>query len=124
MKNYELGNIIKVIVTGTTEYGIFVKIDENYIGLIHISEISDKFVKDPTEFVNENEEIFAEIIDIDKHSKQLKLSIKNIQYRKNGIKKRKIEETKHGFNTLLYKLPFWIDENLKNHKNKTNSIDK
>lgn len=124
MKNYELGNIIKVIVTGTTEYGIFVKIDDNYAGLIHISEISEKYVKDPNEYVEENEEIFAEIIDIDEQNKKLKLSIKNIQYRKNGTKKRKIEETKHGFSTLLYKLPFWINENLKNHKNKANSIDK
>lgn len=124
MEKYKIGSIINTIVTGITEYGVFVKIDEEYTGLIHISEISEKFVRDPHQFVNEGETIFVEIIDIDKESNQLKLSIKNIQYRKNGARKKKIVETEHGFNTLFSKLPFWIDENLKNHKNKVNSIDK
>lgn len=124
MTNYKKGNIIKAIVSGITEYGIFVKIDDEYIGLIHISEISDKYVKDIKTFVTENECIYVEIMDIDNNGKQMKLSIKNIDYRGNGTKKKKIVETKQGFKTLSYKLPIWIEENLKNNKNKINSIDK
>lgn len=124
MTNYKKGNIIKAIVSGITEYGIFVKIDDEYIGLIHISEISDKYVKDIKTFVTENECIYVEIMDIDNNDKQMKLSIKNIDYRGNGTKKKKIVETKQGFKTLSYKLPIWIEENLKNNKNKINSIDK
>ena len=109
---------------GITKYGIFVKSDEDYNGLIHISEVSDKFVRDPSIYVNENDIIYVEILDVDDLNKQLKLSIKNIDYKGKGTKKKKIIETKQGFKTLSYKLPIWIDENLKNNKNKINSIDK
>ncbi|MBP3707108.1 MAG: S1 RNA-binding domain-containing protein [Clostridia bacterium] len=124
MAEYTKGRIIKANVTGVTKYGIFVKVDNKYSGLVHISEVSDKFVKDPQKFANENETIYVEILDVDKNDNHLKLSIKNIDYRGKGTKKKKIVETKHGFKTLEYKLPFWIEENIKNNKNKLNSIDK
>ena len=124
MTKYKQGNIIKVKVTGIAEYGIFVKAENDYIGLIHISEVSNKFVQNLKMFVSENDEIYAEILECDNANKQLKLSIKNIQYKNRGLKKRLIVETKHGFETLMYKLPYWIEENIKNHKNEVNSIDK
>lgn len=109
-------------VTGIEPYGIFLKIDENTSGLIHISEISDKYVKNPGSFASIGEKIEAEIIE-QKDNGQVKLSIKNLNNHKNN-KKKKIVETPLGFNTLSYKLPLWIEENLKNHKNNLNSIDK
>ena len=42
--NYHVGDIIKVTVTSIENYGIFVTIDEEYNGMIHISEMSDNFV--------------------------------------------------------------------------------
>lgn len=116
-KKYKKGNIIKGVVSGITNYGIFIKIDENYSGLIHISEISDRYVNDPKQFAEVNDIINVEILEVNEYDSQMKLSIKNIEYR-NTIPKRKkkIIETKQGFNTLAYKLPFWIDENLKNSK--------
>ena len=124
MTDFSRGKIIKVMVTGVTEYGIFVKADERFNGLIHISEVSDRYVKDPNHFAKENEIIYAEILDIDKKESHLRLSIKNLDYRGRGIKKKKIVETKHGFKTLAYKLPLWIEENIKNSKKNLNSIDK
>ncbi len=124
MTNFSRGNIIKVMVTGITEYGIFVKADERFNGLIHISEVSDRYVRDPNRFAKENEIIYAEILDVNKKDARLKLSIKNLDYRGKGSKKRKILETKHGFKTLEYKLPLWIEENIKNSKKNLNSIDK
>ncbi len=65
----------------------------------------------------------AEVDDDDES--QLKLSIKNINYKINGApKRRKIVETPHGFTTLSKKLPFWIETQLKKQKNKANTIDK
>lgn len=124
MTNFSKGNIIKVSVTGITKYGIFVKADDDYSGLIHISEVSDKYVKDTSRFAKDSETIYAEILDVDGSSKHLKLSIKNIDYRGKGSRKKKIIETKHGFKTLEYKLPIWIEENIKNNKKNANSIDK
>ncbi len=106
--------LVKGIVTGIEPYGIFVKIDDDTSGLIHISEISSKFVKDPNDFAKVGEEIEAEIIDQDEDG-NMKLSIKTLK--KNGKKKKFIKETSIGFRTLEYKLPIWIEENLKKHKN-------
>ncbi len=125
MEKYEKGKIIKGTVSGIEPYGIFVHIDEYYTGLIHISEVSTGFVRDPSRFASVGEIINVKILDVDEKEYQMKLSIKNISYR-NRIKRkrRQIVETKSGFRTLAYKLPFWIEENIKNGKNKINSIDK
>lgn len=122
MKNEN--NVVKGIVTGIESYGIFVKLDDSKSGLIHISEISSKFVRNPADFANIGEEINVEIIG-NNDDGNLKLSIKNInEQKKREKKRRKIIETSLGFKTLNYKLPLWIEENLKNHKNNSISIDK
>lgn len=125
MLKYEKGNIISGIVSGIEPYGVFVTFDNEYTGLVHISEISHRYVKDIHDFVKIGEEIHLEVLDVDEEKKHLKLSMKSLICNSgNYTKKRMIVETKHGFSTLAYKLPFWIDENLKNSKNKENSIDK
>ena len=124
MSKYRKGKIVKATVTGIEPYGIFVNLDEFYSGLIHISEISHGFVKDVHNFVNLGDIIFVEILEVDEKLCQLKLSIKNIDYKRENFKlKRKIIETVHGFNTLNYKLPFWIEESKKKYKKNKNSID-
>ena len=45
MAKYKVGDIIKCSVCGITEYGFFVNIDKEYVGLCHISEVSNDFVK-------------------------------------------------------------------------------
>ncbi len=125
MAKYEKGKIIQGTVSGIEPYGIFIQIDEYYSGLIHISEVSSKFVRHPSNYATVGETIHAEILDINEATHQMKLSIKNIAYRNQPHRRRKqIVETKSGFRTLAYKLPKWIDENLKNAKKETNSIDK
>ena len=117
-KKYKKVNIVKGVVSGITNYGIFIKVDDEYSGLIHISEISDKYVNDPKKFADVDEIINVEILDIDECESQMKLSIKNIEYRSNiPRRKKKIVETRQGFSTLAYKLPFWIEENIKKEKN-------
>lgn len=125
MTKYSKGKIVKGTITGIEDYGAFVSLDEYYSGLIHISEISHGFVKSIEDFVKIGDIVYVEILDIDEELCQLKLSIKNINYKKSSnSKRRKIHETNLGFRTLAYKLPFWIDENLKKMKNTSNSIDK
>lgn len=124
MTKYRKGKIVRATVTGIEIYGIFVSLDEYYSGLIHISEISHGFVKDIHDYVNVGDEINVEVLEVDDELCHLKLSIKNINYKKtNKPKKKKIIETQLGFRTLQYKLPIWIEENLNNVKKSTNSID-
>lgn len=113
MTKYRVGNIIKGTVTGIESYGVFVSFDEYYSGLIHISEISHGFVKSVGDYVKIGDSIYTQVLEVDSEQSQLKLSIKNINYK--VIKSRggkKIRETKSGFNTLEYKLPIWINEKL------------
>lgn len=122
MTKYKKGSIIRGTVTGIETYGVFVSCDDYYSGLIHISEISYSYVKNITDFVNVGDLIYAEVIDIDESLGQLKLSIKNIDYRYNrGVRKHRIIETESGFNTLASMLPLWIEENL---KKMAKSVDK
>ena len=125
MPKYVKGKITKGTVTGIESYGAFVSFDEYYTGLIHISEISNGFVKNIDEFLKIGDTIYTQILEVDEERSQLKLSIKNITYKVDTKKeKKKIVETKTGFKTLGYKLPFWIAESLEKMKNNTNSIDK
>ena len=107
MSKYKKGNVIKGIVTGVESYGIFVSFDEYYTGLIHISEISNKFVKDPKSIVNIGDEIEVEIIGVDDEQCHLNLSLKKFE-QNNKRRRKKIEETGSGFQILAKNLPDWI----------------
>ena len=108
MSKYKENDVVNVVVTGIEKYGVFVKIDKEYNGLIHISEISHNYVKNIFDFVNLGEEIKAKIISIDEDTKQMKMSIKDIEYK--IIDETKIKETPNGFNTLKEKLDDWVKE--------------
>lgn len=113
MSKYECGKVVTGCVTGIENYGIFVGLDDYYSGLIHISEISTKFVKDVNDYVNIGETIRVKIVDKDEESFHLKLSIKDIDYRVNNKRRNKIAETDKGFETLSIKLEDWIEEKTK-----------
>ena len=55
--DFNLGDIIEVTVTGIENYGIFVSVNDEYTGLIHISEIDNNFVKDINDYVKIGEKI-------------------------------------------------------------------
>jgi general stress protein 13 len=111
MNRYKKGEMVTGCVTGIEKYGIFVSLDEYYSGLIHISEISEFFVKDPSDYVHVGETIKALVIDdSDVDSYHVKLSIKNIDYKFSRKRKKKIIETPNGFNTLSQYLPQWISQ--------------
>ncbi len=115
MNKYKKDAIVEGLVTGIEQYGIFVSLDEYYSGLIHISEISDDFVKDVNNYVNIGETIKVRVLESDDDSFHVKLSIKNLNYRINH-NKSKIMETGSGFDILKEQLPIWIEEK-NNQKN-------
>lgn len=116
MGKYKKGDTIIGKVTGLENYGIFVDLDDNYTGLIHISEVSEKFVANLKDYVEIGEKIKVSVIEVDDENKKLKLSIKNTNYRIER-KNTKIIETEHGFSTLENKLPDWIDKKISEIKN-------
>lgn len=112
----EVGNIIKGKVTGIENYGIFVQFDNNFSGLIHISEVSEQFVKDIHNYVSLGEIVYCQILEVDYGNKKVKLSIKDINY-KSKPRIDGVEETRLGFFPLKEHLNSWIEEKLKIYKN-------
>ena len=110
MSKYSKDEVIEGCVTGIESYGIFVTLDEYYSGLIHISEISDGFVRDINKVADIGETIRVRVIESDDDTFHVKLSIKNLNYRINKRKLGKIEETEHGFENLALNLPKWIEQ--------------
>ena len=110
MSKYEKGEIVLGCVTGIEKYGVFVNLDEYYSGLIHISEISSSFVRNIHDYVKIGETIKVKILEEDEQSHQVKLSIKDFDYRMGKKKNQKINETTSGFTTLKNILDQWIEE--------------
>ena len=63
--NYRVGQIIEAQITGIKPYGAFVSVDENISGLIHISELSDGFVRDVESFVKMGEKVKLKVLEVD-----------------------------------------------------------
>ncbi len=112
MGKYKIGEIVTGCVTGIEKYGVFINLDEYYSGLIHISEISTSFVRNINDYVKMGETINVKILEEDEKSHQVKLSIKDIDYRIDKRNNAKIEETKTGFNTLKIMLDKWVEEKM------------
>lgn len=112
MAKYKKEEIITGCVTGIEKYGIFINLDEYYSGLVHISEISNSFVKNIHDYVKVGETIKVKVLEEDEKSHHVKLSIKDIDYQINKKRKNKIEETASGFSTLKVMLDKWIDEKI------------
>lgn len=108
MTKYKEGDIVKAKITAIEKYGAFASIDEEYSGLIHISEITEKFVRDITEYVEIGDEINVKILLIPEEHNQLRLSTKDVNEDLHKAKKKKIKETVFGFYLLKTALPGWI----------------
>jgi general stress protein 13 len=117
MKKLKIGDTVSCEVTGITKYGVFVKLENGYDGLVHISEISKKFVNNIERLYIEGDIIEAKIIEIDEEKKQIKLSIKDIATK---LKKKKgLEEKGDGFLPLKENLDIWVKEKLEELQKKS-----
>ena len=114
MNDYKVNDIVKCMVTSIEGYGFFVTTDSGYSGLVHISEISEGYVKDIENYVKLGDTVSCKILEIDSNSHQLKLSIKNINYKK--LTRSNLDESHNEFLSLQKMLPKWIEEKLKEYK--------
>lgn len=114
MSQYKIGKIVKGNITGIEKYGIFVNLDNFYSGLVHISEMSNDFVRNTNDFGEVGETIFVKVLEVDEDTNHVKLSIKDVDYRiSRKAKKSKIKENGTGFLPLSNGLNAWIDEKIK-----------
>lgn len=71
------GVVIPAIVTNITDFGIFVDIGAKQDGLVHISEMSDSYISNPSELVRLHQHIQVRVLNVDKVRKRISLSMKN-----------------------------------------------
>ncbi len=73
------GMVLPGIVTNITNFGAFVDIGVHQDGLIHVSQIASKFVKDPNELLKLNQKVMVKVLQVDKDRKRIQLSMKDVE---------------------------------------------
>lgn len=76
VKDLKPGMICPGIVTNVTNFGAFVDIGVHQDGLVHISQLSDRFVKDPREAVSPGDHVKVRVLEINLEKNQISLSMK------------------------------------------------
>lgn len=76
IKDLRVGMKLPGIVTNITNFGAFVDIGVHQDGLVHVSQLADKFVKDPNEIVKVAQKVIVTVTEVDEARKRIALSMK------------------------------------------------
>ena len=85
MQDLVTGMIVPGIVTNVTKFGAFVDIGIKQDGLVHISNLSKTFVKDPSEVVKLHQHVMVKILSVDIERKRIQLSMKDVDQKKSSV---------------------------------------
>jgi len=77
IKDLRIGMTLPGIVTNITKFGAFVDIGVPQDGLVHVSQLADKFVKDPNEVVKVSQKVMVRVTEVDEARKRIALSMKS-----------------------------------------------
>ena len=73
------GAVLPGIVTNITNFGAFVDIGIKENGLVHISQLADKYISDPTEFISVHQHVYVKVLSVDKERKRVQLTMKGVE---------------------------------------------
>lgn len=76
VEDLEPGMVLPGLVTNITKFGAFVDIGVKQDGLVHISELADRFVSDPSDVVKLRQQVQVKVLEVDKERKRIALSMK------------------------------------------------
>ena len=97
-RELEKGMVVKGKVTRIEKFGVFVEIGAERPGLVHISEITHEYIKDPNQKVKEGDEVEVKILEVNRRKKQIKLSMKALEDKpvpeEKPVSKKKKKQTK------------------------------
>jgi protein Tex len=88
LEDLKEGMILNGIITNVTDFGAFVDIGVHQDGLVHVSQLSHKFVKAPKDVVSVGDRIKAIVVSVDTELKRISLSMKELENRSSGEKKK------------------------------------
>ena len=92
ISKYKVGDVVKGEIQKVVPYGAFVRIGEGLNGLIHISELSDKLVKNPEDIVKIGDAVDVKILSISSTERHLGLSLKAAHSKKTAEPKKEISQ--------------------------------
>ncbi|MFH0758531.1 MAG: Tex family protein [Bacteroidota bacterium] len=78
MEDLKPGMELPGIVTNITKFGAFVDVGVKQDGLVHISQLADRFVKDPNDIVKIHQHVKVRVLEVDVQRKRIQLTMKNI----------------------------------------------
>ena len=78
IEDLRIGMKLNGIVNNITAFGVFVDIGIKESGLVHISQLSDKYISSPAEVVSLHQHVKVKVIDIDTTRRRISLSMKDI----------------------------------------------
>jgi len=76
IEDVKVGDIVPGVVTNLTRFGAFIDIGVKQDGLVHISEIANKYISDPAEALKLNDKVQVKVLEVDTVRKRIALSIK------------------------------------------------
>ncbi|MEN6386814.1 MAG: 30S ribosomal protein S1 [Phycisphaerales bacterium] len=79
-EKYLPGQIVKGVVTKITNFGVFVELESDLEGLLHISEIADHKIDNPQEVVKPAQEVEVKILRVDSDSRKIGLSMRRVKW--------------------------------------------
>ena len=111
---YQVGQLVIGKVYNVKPYALFMSFDDGITGLLHISEISDSFIRDIEKYGSVGDEIKVKILSIDKDNGFLRVSYKQVPAEEaysNHVNQRRLPTTsEEEFLPLKEKLDSWIQE--------------
>lgn len=78
IEDLHVGMVLPGIVTNITAFGCFVDVGVHQDGLVHISQLANKFVKDPSEVVAVHQKVKVKVMEVDANRKRIALSMKDV----------------------------------------------
>lgn len=91
IKDLKVGMVLPGIVTNVTNFGAFVDVGVHQDGLVHISHLSDRFVKDPNQVVAVQQKVKVTVMEVDVTRKRIALSLKSDPFGASPTTKEKSE---------------------------------
>lgn len=79
IEDVHVGMVVPGVVTNLTRFGAFVDIGVKQDGLVHVSEIANKYITDPNEVLKLNQKVTVKVLEVDAARKRIALSIKQTQ---------------------------------------------
>ena len=73
------GMVLPGIVTNITKFGAFVDIGVHQDGLVHISQIADRFIADPSDVLKLNQKVKVKVLEVDKIRRRINLTMRNVE---------------------------------------------